>query len=75
MALPVCLVVLPVYPVPFSSRTGHRPDKDGQDLQRIFKRSKLKQKKGYVTLTFGGLLETQKGLSPVLLQTALASIS
>ena len=75
MALPVYLVVLPVYLVVFSSRTDHRPDKDGQDFQRIFERSKLKQKASYVTLTFGGLLETQKGLNPVWLQTASGSFS
>ena len=74
MALPVYLVVLPVYPVVFSSRTDHRPVKDGQYFEKIFERSKLEQK-SYVILTVGGLLETQKGLNPVWLQTASGSFS
>ena len=69
------MLTWPVYPVVFSSRTDHRPIKDGQKILRIFERSKLEQKKSYVILTVGGLLETQKGLNPVWLQTASGSFS
>ena len=74
MAWPVYLAVLPVCLVFFSSRTDHRPVKDGQNFERIFERSKLEQK-SYVILTVGGLLETQKGLNPVWLQIASGSFS
>ena len=74
MALPVYLVVLPVYLAVFSSRTDHRPVKDGQDFKRIFERSKLEQKI-YVILTVGGLLEVHKGGNPIWLHAAIGSSS
>ena len=62
---------LPVYLVVFSSRTDHHPSKDEQNFERIFQGIKLKTKKGgHMILTAGGLLEVQKGSSPVWAQTA-----
>ena len=42
--------------------------------ENIWKKQ-VKEQKGYMILTVGGLLETQKGLNPVWLQTASGSFS
>jgi hypothetical protein len=73
VVLPVYPEVWPVYPVVFSSRMGHHPVKNGQNFETIWKR--VHQNKKVVILIGGGLLETQKGLNPVWLQTASGSLS